>query len=695
MEVTKDITIRQALGIRNKATRPLKQAIEKAGRSLNDPWASLNDKEFLIKLGEVGNEAHFKELLSTQQELERQLAVKGERPFINVFGDKGVARSLTKIEDGKTVPLIAASRQARETDKFKGVPEGKNALPAIARGLSAIPDADADVRTALAFNALVPLRPGEVAQIRVEDFDFETGKFVDEWRRVNKLRPDFDLPPVSVAILRDAAEKAKAEGRDYVFLPEGTDTTRESKASRAARDKFVSRMTSALRIPGGVKDQFKEFEGITGKPVENAKQFRKLIPSIIVGQLGFKEEANRILGHDSLNDITDVVGKVAGKHYISPVITEAGGTTTKQALAALENLYAETLDLDLLNDIPAAFNVSASTLEIEGESPRLVRFSEGEDFVGRTQSMGTVTAVDAETIEARRVKNLAVLKEQTAVAEAGALRAELEAIETAEGITDEKIQAKLDKEQQIAEARAQRQKEISASNFAEDVADSDRLMDAFEEEYEDPTERQMRSGAAGGQDMPPKGPTKYVAPLAVGTGIKTALSLIPGPADAAMAGLESAYSRATAPPLPDDGVTRVVPLTDPFDIAVLKGQGFAEERGLPSSIGAMGGAGLQLLTGAVADPNAPIEGLKQLGTQMGQLFGAGPLRMQAMAEAAQGPQTGTTQGRNAPRIPDPVPAQTGALAAEGFADRRNTARSAAIEGKQTELVNSFFTMNQP
>ena len=109
----------------------------------------------------------------------------------------------------------------------------------------------------------------------------------------------------------------------------------------------------------------------------------------------------------------------------------------------------------------------------------------------------------------------------------------------------------------------------------------------------------------------------------------------------------------------------------------------------------MGGAGLQLLTGAVADPTAPIEGLKQLGTQMGQLFGAGPLRMQAMAEAAQGPQAGTTQGRNAPRIPDPVPTQTGALAAEGFADRRNTARSAAMEGKQTELVNSFFTMNQP
>ncbi len=46
-------------------------------------------------------------------------------------------------------------------------------------------------------------------------------------------------------------------------------------------------------------------------------------------------------------------------------------------------------------------------------------------------------------------------------------------------------------------------------------------------------------------------------------------------------------------------------------------------------------------------------------------------------------------------IPDPVPAQTGALEAEGFAEKRNVARSAAMEGKRTEMVNSFFTMNQP
>ena len=66
------------------------------------------------------------------------------------------------------------------------------------------------------------------------------------------------------------------------------------------------------------------------------------------------------------------------------------------------------------------------------------------------------------------------------------------------------------------------------------------------------------------------------------------------------------------------------------------------------------------------------------------------------AEDAEVSQTLQDMGRMKPvNIPNPVPAQTGALAAEGFAEKRNTARSAAMEGKQTELVDSFFNMNQP
>ena len=129
-------------------------------------------------------------------------------------------------------------------------------------------------------------------------------------------------------------------------MPQGTDIVRESDSSKKARDKFVSRMTSGMKVPGGVMDQFKEFEGITGRPLKNSKDLRKIIPSIVVMELGYKDEATKILGHDSLNDITDEIGKVAGKHYISPVITEAGGTTTKQALTALQNLYKEVLGLD-------------------------------------------------------------------------------------------------------------------------------------------------------------------------------------------------------------------------------------------------------------------------------------------------------------------------------------------------------------
>ncbi len=184
------------------------------------------------------------------------------------------------------------------------------------------------------------------------------------------------------------------------------------------------------------------------------------------------------------------------------------------------------------------------------------------------------------------------------------------------------------------------------------------------------------------------------AATTVGAGAAKLATMLPTPADAAIAGFESAYSRATAPPLPEGEGPFATALTDPFDIAVLKGQKFATDRGLPSELGALGATVGQAVTGAVADPEGAVEGMEQMGAQLGRLFGAGPLRMEALA-GRQGPQTGTTQGRNAPRIPDPVPTQTGALAAEGFAEKRNTARSAAMEGRRTELVNSFFTMNQP
>ena len=151
-------------------------------------------------------------------------------------------------------------------------------------------------------------------------------------------------------------------------------------------------MTSAMKVPGGVMDQFKEFEGITGRPLKNSKDLRKIIPSIVVMELGYRDEATKILGHDSLNDITDEIGKVAGKHYISPVITEAGGTTTKQALTALQNLYGEVLGLDLLNDLPAEFNVPASSIDISkgGKTPRIAVLTAGEQFAGTSQVTGYV-----------------------------------------------------------------------------------------------------------------------------------------------------------------------------------------------------------------------------------------------------------------------------------------------------------------
>jgi hypothetical protein len=199
-------------------------------------------------------------------------------------------------------------------------------------------------------------------------------------------------------------------------------------------------------------------------------------------------------------------------------------------------------------------------------------------------------------------------------------------------------------------------------------------MDAFEEEYEDPTERQMRSGAAGGENMEPGGLKKYGVAIAAGTGaaldILGAFPPTRGIAKAGELGLET---------LGVIGSTQ-------------EGASTREQMmqlGVPSGLATAAG----VATG-VADFVSPVP----IGA--GSQVAADPFSTRPIERmAADSPEVASSlqaSGKMEPvNIPDPVPAQTGALAAEGFADRRNTARSAAMEGKQTELVDSFFTMNQP
>ena len=425
------LTIGEAIEMGPEGKRgAVTKAIEAAGKSLDDAWSTIGDSKFLTSLNEVGSEATFTTLATVQSAIEKMSAANDLPPPPNIFKAEGKARGMG----------LEKAKQARKTKVFKQVPGAQQSLPALTEGIAAIKDAD--TRAAVAFNALVPLRPGEVAKIKLDDFDFEAGRFTDEYRRGNKIRNALDIPEVSLEILRDAAEKARAEGREYIF-----NTT-------------VSKMTAGVKAPGGIAERFKPFESILGRKIEGVKDIRKIIPSIIANELGYAPEASTILGHDNFDDTIEGLKGITSKHYVSQVMTQEG-TTAKQALRALQNMYGEVLGLSTLNELPASMGVTAAGLEAV-EAPRLAVIPKGQDIVG-TQVQGKLTDADLDLIDDVREARSQELKLTATQAEAERLRLEAQMPE----IDKAAIQAK--EERRLMEQTIK--KEVRSKITAESATD--------------------------------------------------------------------------------------------------------------------------------------------------------------------------------------------------------------------------------
>jgi len=430
------LTVGDALGIRD-VPASLKKNIEAAGLTMDSPWDSIKETDFLKKLNDIGSEANFTTLTSIENELKSTASVSDiPYPFTTVFGAEGKSRKLG----------LEKAKQARRTKAFKGVPEAKQSLKALTEGVASIKDPM--VRSAVAFNALVPLRPGEVAGIKLDDIDFETGAFKEAYRRVNKIRNELDLPEVALEILRDAADTARAEGREYLFL--GKDVTDPKKATAS----FVNRMSAAVKAPDGIGPRFKPFAKDMGREVAGASDIRKIIPSIIANELGYKSEASAIMGHTTFDETIDGMKAITRKHYASQIIT-GEGTTAKQALRALQNMYGEVLGLSTLNELPASMNVEAKGLTSSG-SPKLAVIPKGAEIVG-TQVQGTLTDADLDLMEDVREARSQELKLSATESEAKRLKLEAQMGD----LDEEAIRAKVQREEKTKAIRADERAKLS------------------------------------------------------------------------------------------------------------------------------------------------------------------------------------------------------------------------------------------
>jgi integrase len=435
------LTIREAVEGAGKSLTTSKGApnsfaknIEAAGLSLDDPWSSVKEESFLRKLNEVGVEGNFVTFNTVENELRRLSSVADiSYPYSDVFSPEGKARGL-KLEK---------AQQARRTKKFRGVPEAQKSLTALTEGIAIIKDPR--TRAAVAFNALVPLRPGEVAGIKVDDIDFETGSFKESYRRVNKIRNELDLPEVALEIIRDAADRARAEGREYVFLDKDVEDPKKATSN------FVNKMTTGMKMPGGVIERFKPFEKAMGRAVAGASDIRKIIPSIIASELGYTTEASAIMGHASFDETIDGMKGITRKHYVSQIITDEG-TTAKQALRALQNMYGEVLGLSTLNEIPASMGVDANGLTSEG-APRLAVIPKGSEIVG-TQVQGKLTDADLDLIDDVRAARSEQLKLEATTSRKQRLEMEVQMGDLDEEAERIKAQKRLERQRIYQEEKA-------------------------------------------------------------------------------------------------------------------------------------------------------------------------------------------------------------------------------------------------
>ena len=354
---------------------------------------------------------------------------------------------------------LIAGKQLRGTKKFEAVPEAKITLPAIAEAIAKVEDPQ--TRAALALNSLVPLRPGEIAGMTLDDIDLETG-LLQEKVRGQKTRAKIKIPGVALEIIRDAAELAEKEGRTNIF-----DTT-------------VDKMTKAINAEGGLRDLLKPYASEMGREIQGAADFRKLIPSIIASELGYAEEASQIMGHTSAGQTLDSLAKMSSEHYVSRILRQGEESRPTIALRALQNMYGEVLGLQTLNELPASLNVSAKRIELSNEAIPIVREEgdilapderreltpEEKELIEKRRKLAA-TLVEAQTTEAEKRKEVAETEKQRAIAERGPISEDVARIRVQEQelINEERRRIRGEKKAEVEAAEKEARTERTKSFF--------------------------------------------------------------------------------------------------------------------------------------------------------------------------------------------------------------------------------------
>ena len=358
---------------------------------------------------------------------------------------------------------LASAQQSRGSEKFDGVPPAKEAFPEIVAGLSTVEDAT--TRNALIASSLAPYRPGEIADLRLGKydpstiqtstlpgyFDIESGKIVfPKGPRGNKAATDITLDKNSILYQTLAAQATEAQslGSDRLFPGMTT-----GKMTTAIQENITPRMA--------------KFEkDILGRPFDQSKDFRKLVASMIVGELGYAEEAEKMLGHTDAQ-LNNALTKVGQKHYISTIVRQENPLAAVQL--SLENMIGEAIGATTLNETAVAFGLDIPGFTDETAQPITITRT-GEELSERTVvEPRQMTPDELASMDAKREQATANAREAAQQANERALAleeanlaksAELEEKRREEAERRAESRTKT-KEEKAAEAAAKRAESIS------------------------------------------------------------------------------------------------------------------------------------------------------------------------------------------------------------------------------------------
>lgn len=408
---------------------------------LDEPMTAMKNPDRLTELDTLLTKSDGTRLTTAQNKLNTMAKFEDKVPTI--FGQGGKAKSL-KLE---------SAFQNREAAKFKEVPPSGITLKEITGAIAEIEDPN--VRSAIAFNSLVPIRAGEVAQLKISDIDFKGGGFAQEYTRGMKTRNKLDLPDFAMEILREQKKVAEANGWDYLFFD--SSTTKRAKP----HELFRERMTKAINAPGGLQDRLAPYERIMDRKIVGAKDIRKLVPSILASEMGFGKEASVIMGHTSFDAIMDSVAKMSSDYYISGIADMEGGNVQLQALRALESKYAEVMGVDSVNKLAGSMNLNLPALTAEG-APKIPVLRQGEAIGAAPKDIGPMTAEDLADIEKRRELANVEIERKTTEAKSAELKARKEYLAELQASESELVEGEL-LEQKIKEQKSKIKQQAKAA----------------------------------------------------------------------------------------------------------------------------------------------------------------------------------------------------------------------------------------